>query len=480
METFKDKLIDLKKFFNDNETFIVREFSTFGKDMAICYFDEFVKYSDISQTIIEPLISTTKTIKVKDIVTFVLEKVLYATRASMLQTYQEAKDAIIEGMVVLMVDGEERAIKINALNIEKRTIIEPSTSNVIRGPREGFIEDLVTNLSLIKKRLKTEKLKMESLEVGTLTKTKVCLLYLKGVASPSVVNEIKKNISEIKIDGILDSYYIQAFLGRKPHSLFRQCGNTEKPDVVVGKLLEGRVAIVVDGSPFVLTLPFMFMEDLQGAEDYYDNYIKTSFVRSLRLLGIFLATVMPGVYVAFQLYHYEALPLKLLVTMLSSSRVIPMTPTVEILFVFLMFEILFEASLRIPKGLGSSLNIIGALILGDTAVKSNLASAPTIMIVALSSIALYLLPQETSVVRIIRIGFIFAGAAMGIIGIVVACIFICTYLLDMDAYGAPYLAPYAPFVRSDFKDFIIKKHISKLDNMPKSYEVKRNKRVDDR
>lgn len=476
MKSIQEKIQTLKKFFNNNQSFIVREFQAFNKNMALCYFEEFVKFPEVSHAILEPLVSAKGTFSSKNFNKFVLEKILFATDASEINNFSEIKHAIMDGFVVMIVDGEEGAIKINAINTYKRSVAEPPTSNVIRGPREGYIEDININISLIKKRLKTEKLKIENFIVGRYTRTKVALLYLTGIASKKVVNEIKKVLETIEIDGVIDSYYIQTYLYKKPGSIFKQCGTSEKPDVTVAKILEGRVAIVVDGSPTVLTLPFILLEDLQNSEDYYENHTKVSLIRILRFIGIFLAVLMPGLYISFQVFHYEALPLKFLVSMLSSSQSVPLTPTMEMLFVFLMFEILFEASIRIPRGLGSSLNIIGALILGDTAVKSGLASAPTIMIVAMSSIALYLLPDQTNVMRIIRVAFIIAGAVLGIVGIGAALVFLFAYLCDFDSFEAAYLAPFSPYVKEDMKDAILKQHIKEMKKRPKSFDVENRKR----
>lgn len=476
MKSIESKIKTLKKFFNYNETFIVREFQSFGRKMALCYFEEFVKFPEVSHAILEPLVSAKGTFSSNNFNKFILEKILFATDASEIENFSDIKNAIMDGFVVMIVDGEEGAIKINAINTYKRAVAEPPTSNVIRGPREGFIEDININISLIKKRLKTEKLKIENFIVGKYTRTKVALLYLNGIASKKVVNEIRKIVKEIEIDGIIDSYYIQTYLYKRPGSIFKQCGTCEKPDVAVAKILEGRVGIVVDGSPTVLTLPFLLVEDLQNSEDYYENHTKVSFVRILRLIGIFLAIIMPGLYISFQVFHYEALPLKFLVSILSSAQSVPLTPTMEMLFIFLMFEILFEASVRIPKGLGNSLNIIGALILGDTAVKSGLASAPTIMIVAMSSIALYLLPDETNVMRIIRVGFIIAGAVLGIVGIGAALVFLFAYLCDFDSYEAAYLAPFAPYIEDDMKDAVLKQHLKEMKKRPKSFDVNKRKR----
>ena len=410
----------------------------------------------------------------KSFVNFIAKNILPASEISVSENKNEWISKICRGEKVLFVDGEESGIIINSKNLFKRAIIEPPNNNIIRGPREGFNEDINTNLNLLRKRLVTNDLKIETMEIGRITKTKVAITYLTKIASKGVVKKIKENLQKIDIDGILDSYYLQDYLEDRPNSIFKQVGWTEKPDILAGKILEGRVGIIVDGSPIALTLPFLLVEDLQSADDYYQENNAVTFVRLLRFFGLFIALTMPGIYIALQLYHYKALPLKFLVTIINSSQNIPMPPSIEVLFAFFMFEILYEASVRTPKSLGSSFNIIGALILGDTAVKSNLASAPTIMIVALSSIAIYLIPDATNVMRLLRFFITLLATIIGVVGICVGLIFIVAYLSDFDSYGADYLSPFAPYKTGDFKDSFFKANILSMKQRPKSF-LQKNK-----
>ena len=285
-----------------------------------------------------------------------------------------------------------------------------------------------------------------------------------------------QKLKQIKIDGIIDSYYIEQLLEEKNESLFKQIGNTEKPDIVAGKMLEGRIAIVVDGSPMVLTLPFVLLEDLQSADDYYTRSYKAILMRYIRFFGVLVAVLLPGIYVAIQLYHYRVIPFKFLVTIVNATKGLPMTPFVEILFVIILFEILYEASLRMPRYLGMVLSIVGALILGDTAVKAGLISSPSVMIVSLSGITFYTVPEQNVQLAILRIFFTLVGGIMGLLGIVAGGLFVASQLCDMDSYGAPYLAPFAPFIKEDQKDFLIKENISKMKTLPKSIPNKKIRR----
>lgn len=523
-----DERIDrLKKEFKENESFKVRKFFAFNREFALVYIEEFADFNIVSKDIIKPILTSKKkynekkNIKfsngkeivlsdnIKNISTengsggnqkyvnntpkslkddkslkkneekyknsfanFIATEILYSGEINLNDDETEMIKKLTRGEKILLIENEPIAILVNTKKLEKRSVIEPPINNVVRGPREGFIEDINTNTNLIKKRLVTTDLKIETMEIGRYTKSKVAICYLTKIADKNIVKKIKKRLEEIDIDGILDSYYLQDFLEENPNSIFKQIGYTEKPDILVGKMLEGRIAILVDGSPVALTVPFLLIEDLQSSEDYYEENNKVTFIRVLRLIGVIIALTTPGLYIALQLYHYKALPLKFLVTIINSSQNIPMPPAIEVLFAFFMFEILYEASVRTPKSLGSSFNIIGALILGDTAVKSNLASAPTIMIVALSSIAIYLIPESTNVLRILRFALTLMGTILGIVGICLGLIFVVAYLCDFDSYGADYLSPLAPYKPGDFKDFFFKGNLKNMKKRPEGIKQK--------
>lgn len=276
------------------------------------------------------------------------------------------------------------------------------------------------------------------------------------------------------MDGIIDSNYVAGYLEERPNSMFKQIGNTEKPDIVCAKLLEGRIAIIVDGSPIVLTVPFIYVEDLQSGDDYYSNHVRASFVRWIRIFGIFVSILLPGIYIAIVMHHYKAIPLKFLITIVNTTKGLPLTPFAEILFVLILFEILYEASLRMPKYLGLALSIVGALILGDTAVKAGLISPPSVMIVAISGLTIYCIPDEAAQLYTLRFLFTLAGAFLGFFGITALMLFVITYLCDFDSYGSAYFAPLAPFVDTDAKDALYKADITNMKFRPRS--IKNNKK----
>lgn len=380
----------------------------------------------------------------------------------------EKEDDVITGILdgkVAVVFNEE-AILIPVFGAEKRGIEEPPTSRVVKGPREGFVEDIATNVGLIRKRLKTTNLQIEDMVVGKQTNSKVMLFYLDGIARPDIVETVKKKIKSINIDAIIDSYYIESFLEDNKVKFFRRVGNTEKPDIFCAKILEGRIGILVDGSPVALTVPFVFFEDLQSSQDYYTIPAMASFARVMRLFELIYAVLAPAIYVALQSYNYRILPINFLITLLSSIESLSIPPLIEILIVLFLFEVITEASLQMPNSMGMALSIIGALALGNTAVDAGIISPPSIVVVATSSVALYSIPDEIAQTRLLRILFTIAGGVIGLYGIVCSFVILVAYVVSIKSFGIPYLSPYAPSVRLDKNDGFIKHSIQDLKRRP--------------
>lgn len=394
-------------------------------------------------------------------------------------TEEQVIQKILKGSVVVIISNSEKWLAIDILTFNMRTPSEPPTSPVIMGPREGFTEDIKTNITLLRRRFCSQQLVFEQTCVGETTKTQVILAYLDGIANKKIVKEIKEKLKEIKIDGVVDSYYLLSLLTNRPNSLLKQIGNSEKPDIVAAKMLEGRVAIIVDNSPIVLTIPFVFLEDLQNSNDYYTNYIYSSFLRVIRLIGLLIAVIGPGTYIALQLFHYNILPIKYLITIADSTQQVPFTPFIEILFISLLFQILYEVSLRLPSYLGLATSIVGALILGDTGVKAGLISPPSVIVVAIAKIALYTIPEQSAQINVLQVIFLIVGASLGLLGVIGGMIYFLAYANSIENYGTPYLAPFSPFILGDNKDGIIKVPLSDMVKRPTIFKAKNKDRFND-
>ncbi len=385
-------------------------------------------------------------------------------------TRQEVAENILKGAVVILLSSSENFVAVDIKQFNSRAPAEPPTSAVIMGPREGFTEDLNTNISLLRRIFRSEKLVVESVNIGRVTNTQVAITYLSGIASGKVVKEVKKKLNKIDIDGVVDSHYLITFLTNRPNSILKQIGTAEKPDIVSAKMLEGRVAIIVDNSPIVLTVPFVFLEDLQSSNDYYTNHIYSTLLRFIRLIAIVLAVLGPGTYIALQLFHYNVLPIKYLITIANSTQQVPFTPFIEILFIMLLFQILYEVSLRLPSYLGLATSVVGALILGDTGVKAGLISPPAVIVVAIAKIALYTVPEQSAQITIIQYIFLLIGASLGLLGLIGGMIYFLTYANTIENFDTPYLAPFSPFIFSDNKDGLLVVPTIDMIQRPKSFK----------
>lgn len=468
----KSIIEQIQKKFEGSSDFVTSNIKVGDKTVYYLYIDNMINRLQVNSGIAEALNKTEKIEDFEDLKT----KIMISGTEEKTMLDDMVMD-ILSGFVVVIMEGENKALSCPCQGFEKRMIQEPPTSAVLKGPREGFVEDITINVSMLRRKLKSTDLKIEEITVGRYTKNKVCVAYIDSIADEHIVKKIKQRLNQIDIDGIIDSYYVQAFLEEKHSKLFKQVGNSEKPEVIVSKLLEGRVAIVVEGSPLVLTLPFTLLEDLQSSDDYYIHPAHASFVRMLRLWGFIISMTLPGIYVALQSFHFSLLPIDFLITLQSSIQGLSFPPLIEILVVLFLFEILNEASLRMPKYLGMALSIIGALVLGDTAVKAGVISSPAVIMVAVSGIMLYMVPDQTQTASFLRIIFTILGGIAGFYGLTVGFVWLTSYLLTFDSYGTPYFAPYAPRIPQDKKDGIIKDRIENMKTRPKSIPNKNRIRM---
>ena len=406
-----------------------------------------------------------------------IQKSLLFPELKTAENFEKATKEILDGNSLLIVDGIDVGFVVGAKLIPTRAVTEPPTDVAIKGPREGFVEDIKTNMALVRKRLKTPDLRFETLRVGKRSDTAVAVCWLEGTSNGKIKDEIKKKIERIDIDNIPDSSYIAALLSPKTHSVFRTVGTTEKPDIFTAKIAEGRVGILVDGSPITLTVPYVLTEDLQSSEDYFISPFMATIIRFLRFISLLVAVLLPAFYVAAQLFKIQLFPLGLTLTIASSVRDIPLSPSLEMFVVLLLLEILKEASIRMPKYVGMSLSVVGALVLGDTAVSAGFLSTPAIIIVAFSGICLYTVPNFVETGSILRWLFLLVGGSIGPFGIVLLLAFVLYYLLATDAFDTPLLAPFSPLTTHDLRDTLVKYDLLALKTRPKIIGTKNQTRL---
>ena len=469
--SLSDNVRHLKKILSSEDiTFLSLKVA--GRDGVLIFVNDIVNKDSIGELVLRPISS----LKGK-----ITEKKLFDTFLSpekeKLLTDENLVESVLLGNAVLLVDSFDFAISFGLKFFEKRAITEPPTSTVIKGPREGFVESLPVNISLMRRKLKTPSLKFVSVTVGKFSRTPVSICYIDKIADKKLVDRIKKQLEKINIDAILDSSYVAKLLSQHKYSLFKQIGNTEKPDILAAKMLEGRIAIFVDGSPIALTIPYLLVEDFQSASDYYNSPYSANLARSVRILSVLLSLLLPALFVSAELFHLQLIPLSFLLTIVNSIKGIPLSPNYEMFFTLMIFEILNEASVRMPKYVGMVVSIVGGLVLGETAVNAGIISAPTLMIVALSGICLYTVPELEQPFSVLRIIFLITAGAFGLYGLLVALALIFIYLVSFESFGTPLCAPFSPLIMDDQKDALYKGFLFELKNRPKSLRVTNKRRI---
>lgn len=473
MTIFKDlsKNLETIKTRLDSSDVITFEFTTKDKKAFIVYIDSITDKEGLGKLVVSPL--TEK----KNLTAEKIAEEIFSSQSKTITDLSEAITEVVSGKGVLFIDKDDKAVVVDLLKYTSRSITEPPTSSVVKGPREGFTENLKTNLGLIRRRIKNESFKVRSLSVGKYSQTDVAVVYLQDVADDKITKQVINRIKNISIDGVPDSSYVAKFIVDHRVSLVKQVGNTEKPDILMAKLLEGRVGILVDGSPIAITVPYLLIEDFQSSEDYFQNHYRANMQRILRFISILLALFLPSVFVSAQLFHLQIIPLNFLLTIVNSIKGIPLSPSFEMFFTLLIFEILNEASVRMPKYVGMALSVVGALVLGDTAVKAGIVSTPTIMIMALSGICLYTVPELVDSMSFLRLVYLFVAGTVGGYGLILLTCFLFIYLSSLENFGVPVLAPFAPMKTQDLKDTFLITDVTSMTLRPLSVKPKNKVRM---
>ncbi|NMD69182.1 spore germination protein [Bacillus sp. DNRA2] len=396
------------------------------------------------------------------------EKIVAIAQVDKTDNLQDVITKILHGESLLLVDGVPEALVLSAKGGIRRGVSEPETETSIRGPREGFTENIRVNTALVRQKIRSSHLKMISKEVGTETKTLLAILYMDHLAPKELVDEVLSRIDRINIDGILESGYIEELIEDNPWSIFPQIQNTERPDTVAANLLEGRVCILINGTPFSLVLPATFWMFMQASEDYYQRFHISFFLRWLRVILVLLALALPAFYIAITTYHQEMIPTTLLYSIAASREAIPFPAFIEALIMELAFEALREAGIRLPKVIGQAVSILGALVIGSAAVEAGIVSAPMVIVVSITGIASFTIPRFNMAIsiRLLRFPMMMLAAAFGLLGIVVGSTFLLTHLCKLRSFGVPYFAPVGPLNWSELKDVFIRAPWWALDKRP--------------
>ncbi|MBP2631756.1 MAG: spore germination protein [Firmicutes bacterium] len=481
-ENIDRNLYSIKHIFAQCSDIIIREFKI-GTNQQIRFFlvmvDGLTDKSAVHDNLIKALLLSPYKINKRNALPIVEQCVLSLASIAKTKTFEKAVHAILAGDTALFIDGSETVIIASLRAWESRGVEEPDTEAVVRGPREGFVETLRNNTALLRRYIRTPNLKIEMMNIGTQTKTDVCIVYIKGIVDEKIVQEVKLRLSRIEIDSILESGYIESFIEDAPFSLFPTIGNSEKPDVISAKLLEGRVAILVDGTPFVLTIPYLFVEAFQSSEDYYLRPYYASFIRLLRWLSFSIAVFLPSVYVALTTFHQEILPPALLFSIAAAQGGTPFPAAFEAILMQIIYEILKEAGVRLPRPVGQAISIVGALVIGEAAVTAGLIGAPMVVIVALTAISSFVVPSLGDVNVMLRLGLLILSGFSGLYGIIMGFIVVLIHQCSLRSFGIPYMSPIAPGNLSAMKDVFVRVPWWAMLTRPTFFATKNRKRQKD-
>jgi hypothetical protein len=459
-----EKIIStLKSRFGENQDVVYRQFllDEDGKQAAVVYIDELSDSTMINHLFARSASSVEddkRSSLQADLLGYYAMHFLSLTSVTDIGTFDEAVQKILQGNSIFFIDGYNKAISISTSKWDKRSIPEPTVENEVRAPQEAFIEDLKTNMSLIRRRIQNEKLRFLQLKIGEVTKTDICISYLQDKADPSLVAEVKNRLEAIQMESVEESKYLEECIVDHPYSIFPLIDHTERPDRVAGMLMEGRIAILTNGTPWVLIVPTIFPQLFSTAGDYYQNFYFATFLRWLRFIAFIFALTIPAFYIALITIHQEMIPTQLALRIAGSRSGVPFPAVVEALLMEISFEILREAGIRLPKAAGQAVSIVGALIIGQAAVEAGIVSPIKVIVVSLTGISSFAIASYSLglTVRLLRFPLMLLASILGIPGITVAFLALLTYMASLKSFGVAYLSPLSPFIWPDIKDMSIR------------------------
>jgi len=438
----------------------------------IIYCEGLVNIEVINNNIIKPLILSK--IKHKNDFDIIERKIIQVNGIKKSSNLKDIIEAVTYGETVLFIDGLNEVIILNTQKFSLRNISEPENEKILLGPREGFTESIIQNISMLHRKLRTNDFKVEYKTIGKRSNTKIAICYMNSIVKPKILEKLNSRLDQINIDGILDSNYINELIKDNKFSPFRTIGNTERPDVVVGKILEGRIAVIVDGTPVVLTLPYLFAENFQSSEDYYLDFYYTTFSRIVRILGFLITCSIPAIYIAVVAFHQQMMPTELFLNLTMERQSVPLPASVEAFVMLFVFEIIRETGVRMPTGIGQTLSIVGALVIGQAAVEAKLVAAPMIIVVGMTGITSLLVPKLNASSITIRFTVLILSSMFGLFGFVIAISYWLIHILNLESFGVYQVDFFEEGCLKKIKDNIIKMPLSLLTKRPFDIANKNN------
>ena len=431
-----------------------------------------VSGGDVAAMVLNPIFNYTdrkdySSLKGEALFRFVFDSVLSGSETKVEDSFDKAIEKLMAGFAVIFIDGAENAVSVGVQGFKARGVEEPNSEASQRGSREGFIEPIKQNMGLLRRRIPSTDLVFENMRVGVDVETPVCLCYRKSKVSQEILCMLRKRLQECSLKSLLASGYLVTYLedgGSK--SFFSGVGVTERPDTAAGKLSEGRIAIIVDGSPTVLIVPRLFIENFQSFDDYTNRPYYAGFVRILKYTAFLLSVFLPAVYVAVVSYYPQLIPRELLGNVISSTEKTPFPTMVEVLLMYFIYEITREAGLRIPKPLSQTIGIVGGLVIGESAVNAGIIGSPTLMVVAISAVCTFAVPDLSSPATMLRLVFILLAGVLGIWGIGLGVFVITLAVCSKTSFNIPYVSPIAPFSAKGMQDVFVRANWKTLWHRP--------------
>lgn len=465
-----------KSSFDESADLTIRQIKVLDTSASIITMEGMINKETFANSVMNPIVYafSEKNLSDDEKYEYIKNNILSTSDQIEIYTFEDAFKLVMSGFALLLFDGCKKALAIGVQGFNFRSIAEPETEVMQKGSKEGFVEAIRINLTLIRRRIKNPKLKFEFLSVGETSKTDICLCYINGIVSKKILAELKRRISKIDLQNVLASEYLAPYLEEKGDlSFFSSVGFSERPDTVCGKIFEGRIAILIDGTPTAIIVPYLFVEYFQTIDDYAQRPYFATLTRWLKYISFFISTLLPGIYVALAVFNPEVFPDRLINKIAFAVAGTPFPLMLETLIIHFIYEIMREAGLRLPRPLGHAVSIVGALVIGETAVNAGLIGAPTLMVVALTAISSYVIPNLYEPTAILRLIFILVGGILGIWGVVLLFSVLIVNICTKTNFGIPFVAPIAPFNLYSMRDVIMRaswktlsKKTEKVQNMP--------------
>ena len=462
MPSLSANLSRIREISGGSSDILINEFVTGGISCALVCCEGMVSASVITELIFEPITNIGEKNDAQELFHYINEELLLSTDRPSVSDLEGAFRLLHSGFAVLFAEGADEALGFGVQGYSSRGVDEPDGEGNIMGAHEGFTETIRTSMSQIRRRLKSPELVMELMQKGSKSQTDLCLCYMKDRVPKRLMAEIRRSLDGIKLETILTTGYVRPFVESRRFEIFSSTGVTERPDVLCSKLIEGRVAILVDGVPFAIVIPKLFCESFQTLDDYSFKPYYATFLRWLKYGAFIMSVLLPAVYAAIVMYHPELLNTTLFMLLVESEKNAPLSIMTESLFVLLMYEVIREAGVRLPKPVGGAVSIISGLIIGDSAVKSGLVSTPLLTMTALAVLGGLVVPELNPAVTVLRFAFLTAGGLMGLFGISLLACAVLVNICATEDYGFPYTAPLSPFRRSGMSDTAYRTDMQKM------------------